>query len=87
MMLQMAYFDRDRDPVHMDIGPVLDLRDVAGGKICALAGRVEPRDYADTAGPRQLLAGVVGNDCAALGWDLAADREDVGSACPVAGVV
>jgi Nucleotidyl transferase AbiEii toxin, Type IV TA system len=48
MMLQMAYFDRSRDPVVMDIGPVLDLEDVAGGKICALAGRVEPRDYADT---------------------------------------
>ena len=49
MMLQLAYFDRDRDPVLMDIGPVLDLQDVAGGKVCALAGRVEPRDYADTA--------------------------------------
>lgn len=49
MMLQMAYFDRGREPVVMDIGPVLDLEDVAGGKICALAGRVEPRDYADTA--------------------------------------
>ena len=49
MMLQMAYFDRGCDPVVMDIGPVLDLEDVAGGKVCALAGRVEPRDYADTA--------------------------------------
>ena len=49
MMLQMAYFDRAREPVSMDVGPVLDLEDVAGGKICALAGRVEPRDYADTA--------------------------------------
>jgi hypothetical protein len=28
---------------------VLDIEDVAGGKVCALAGRVEPRDYADTA--------------------------------------
>ncbi len=33
----------------MDLGPVLDIEDVAGGKVCALAGRVEPRDYADTA--------------------------------------
>jgi hypothetical protein len=32
-----------------DIGPVFDVQDVAGGKVCALAGRVEPRDYADTA--------------------------------------
>jgi Nucleotidyl transferase AbiEii toxin, Type IV TA system len=49
MMLQMAYFDRDRRPVSMDIGPVLDLEDVVGSKVCALASRVEPRDYVDTA--------------------------------------
>ena len=45
----MAYFDRARKPVIMDIGPVLDLEDVVGGKVCALASRVEPRDYVDTA--------------------------------------
>ena len=49
MMLQMAYFDRARRPVIMEIGPVLDLEDVVGGKACALASRVEPRDYVDTA--------------------------------------
>ncbi len=49
LTVQLAYFDRDRDPVAMDVGPVLDLQDVAGGKVCALASRVEPRDYADTA--------------------------------------
>jgi len=60
-MLQMAYFDRSRKPVATDIGVVLDLQDVVGGKVCALAGRVEPRDYADTAAilerysPAQLL--------------------------------
>ena len=48
-VLQMAYFDRSRAPVVMEIGPVLALEDVAGGKVCALASRVEPRDYADTA--------------------------------------
>jgi Nucleotidyl transferase AbiEii toxin, Type IV TA system len=48
-MLQMAYFDRSRAPVDMDVGPVLSLEDVAGGKVCALASRVEVRDYADTA--------------------------------------
>jgi hypothetical protein len=48
-VLQMAYFDRSRVPVVMEIGPVLALEDVAGGKVCALASRVEPRDYADTA--------------------------------------
>jgi hypothetical protein len=49
MMLQMAYFERDRRPVTMDLGPVLDIEDVVGWKVCALAGRVEPRDYVDTA--------------------------------------
>lgn len=49
MTLQMSYFDRDREPVSMDVGPVLDLEDVLGGKVNALASRVEPRDYVDTA--------------------------------------
>jgi predicted nucleotidyltransferase component of viral defense system len=49
MMLQMAYFDRTAQPVTMDLGPVLRLEDVVGGKVCALAGRAEPRDYIDTA--------------------------------------
>ena len=54
MMLQMAYFDRGRRPVTMDVGPVPDLpvlhlEDVIGSKVCALASRVEPRDYVDTA--------------------------------------
>ena len=49
MMLQMAYFDRTRSPIIMDVGPVLDLEDVIGGKVCALASRAEPRDYVDTA--------------------------------------
>ncbi len=49
MLLQMAYFDRARRPVIMDVGPVLDLEDVVGGKVCALASRAEPRDYLDTA--------------------------------------
>jgi hypothetical protein len=49
IMLQMAYFDRTSQPVTMDVGPVLSLADVVGGKVCALAGRAEPRDYIDTA--------------------------------------
>jgi hypothetical protein len=48
-MLQMAYFDRARGPVTMDVGPVLDLEDVAAGKAVALVSRAEPRDYVDTA--------------------------------------
>ena len=36
MLLQLAYFDRGRQPVvMMDIGPVLDLEDAIGGKVCA----------------------------------------------------
>jgi hypothetical protein len=49
MLLQLAHFDRIRTPVTMDVGPVLDLEDVVGGKVCALASRAEPRDYVDTA--------------------------------------
>jgi Nucleotidyl transferase AbiEii toxin, Type IV TA system len=49
MMLQMAYFDRSRGPVSMDVGPVLDIEDVIGGKVCALASRAYDRDYVDTA--------------------------------------
>jgi uncharacterized protein YjiS (DUF1127 family) len=80
MMLQMAYFDRDREPVVMDIGPVLDLEDVVGGKACALASRNEPRDYADVAAalrrysPAQLISfarrldpGLTGQDFADAG--------------------
>lgn len=49
MVLQLAYFDRAAEPVVMDVGPVLDLQDVIGGKACALASRAEPRDYIDIA--------------------------------------
>jgi hypothetical protein len=56
MMLQMAYFDRTRQPVTMDVGPVLSLEDVVGGKVCALVGRAEPRDYIDTAAALKLYS-------------------------------
>jgi Nucleotidyl transferase AbiEii toxin, Type IV TA system len=49
MMLQMAYFDRGRQPVLMEFGPVLDLDDVLGGKVAALASRAAERDYIDVA--------------------------------------
>jgi len=48
-VLQMAYYDRSRAPVVMEVGPVLAPEDLAGGKVCALASRVEVRDYADSA--------------------------------------
>jgi Nucleotidyl transferase AbiEii toxin, Type IV TA system len=62
MMLQMAYFDRSRGPVTMDVGPVLDLEDVVGGKVCALASRAYDRDYVDTAAAlgRYSVAQVIG---------------------------
>jgi hypothetical protein len=53
MVLQLAFFGRGRAPVMMDVGPVLDLEDVVGGKVCALASRIEPRDYADVAAALQ----------------------------------
>jgi Nucleotidyl transferase AbiEii toxin, Type IV TA system len=49
MMLQMAYFDRGHQPVLMEFGPVLDLDDVLGGKVAALASRAAERDYTDVA--------------------------------------
>ena len=49
VMLQMAYFDRGRQPVLMEFGPVLDLDDVLGGKVAALASRAAERDYIDVA--------------------------------------
>jgi hypothetical protein len=55
-MLQMAYFDRAAQPVTMDVGPVLNLEDVIAGKVCALAGRAEPRDYIDTAAALRLYS-------------------------------
>ena len=79
-MLQMAYFERDHRPVTMDVGPVLSLEDVLGSKVCALASRVEPRDYVDTAAaleryrPAQLIGfarrldpGLTGQDFADAG--------------------
>jgi hypothetical protein len=53
-MLQMAYFDRSHGPVTMDVGPVLDLEDLAAGKAIALVSRAEPRDYADLAAAMEL---------------------------------
>ena len=70
MMLQMAYFDRDRAPVIMEFGPVLDLEDVVGGKVCALASRVEPRDYMDTAAALGRYS-VASSSASPGGWTLA----------------
>lgn len=81
--LQMAFIERRHDPVVMDIGPVLDLKDVVGSKICALASRVMTRDYVDAAAAmrrfsigelielaRGLDAGLTGRDFADAGLRL-----------------
>lgn len=47
--LQLVRFDRDRQPVTLDIGPVLHLDDVIGTKVAAMAARAEPRDFIDVA--------------------------------------
>jgi hypothetical protein len=47
--LQLVRFDRDRQPVLLEIGPVLHLDDVIGTKVAALAARAEPRDFIDVA--------------------------------------
>jgi hypothetical protein len=36
MLLQLAYFERSRDPVVMELGPVLHLEDAVSGKVSAL---------------------------------------------------
>ncbi len=87
LTVQLAYFDRSHEAVDMEIGPVLDLEDVAGGKVCALASRVEPRDYADTARmlerfspaaligfARRLDPGLTARDFADAGRQLDRDR-------------
>jgi Nucleotidyl transferase AbiEii toxin, Type IV TA system len=80
MALQMAYFARAREPLVMEIGPVLDLEDVWSGKVIALASRAYERDYLDVAAalerytPAQLIAlarrldpGLTGSDFADAG--------------------
>lgn len=83
-VLQLAYFDRTREPVTTTTGPLLALEDVIAGKVCALASRVEPRDYVDTARlldrytpvqqialARRLDPGLTGRDFAGVATQLA----------------
>ncbi|WP_412543887.1 nucleotidyl transferase AbiEii/AbiGii toxin family protein [Longispora sp. K20-0274] len=52
MQLQVTRIGRRRDTVTMDVGPVLALEDALGSKVCALAGRMELRDFLDVAAAR-----------------------------------
>jgi hypothetical protein len=45
MAPQLAYFDRSRGPVTTDIGLVLDVEDMIGGKVCALVLRARLRGH------------------------------------------
>ncbi len=38
---------RENDPVRLDVGPVLSVKDAVGNKVSALYSRGEPRDYLD----------------------------------------
>ena len=59
ILLQMAFYDRGREPVDMDIGPVLDLEDVPREGVCAgQPGGAADWDTAallETYSPAQLL--------------------------------
>ncbi len=48
-ILQIAHFDRNRDPVPMDVGPVLNPLDAIASKVRAFATRAEERDAIDVA--------------------------------------
>lgn len=45
--LSLARLDRHRSPVVMDLGPVMDVRDLIANKTAALVNRREVRDYID----------------------------------------
>ncbi|WP_233512667.1 nucleotidyl transferase AbiEii/AbiGii toxin family protein [Micromonospora deserti] len=45
--LSLARLDRHRSPVVMDLGPVMDVRDLMANKTAALVNRREVRDYID----------------------------------------
>ena len=51
---------RERDPVNLDVGPVLSVEDAIGNKMSALYSRAEPRDYLDIDAIRR--AGVFTDD-------------------------
>jgi hypothetical protein len=46
-VLQIAHFDRNRAPVHMDVGPVLNPLDAIASKVRAFVTRAEERDVID----------------------------------------
>ncbi|MDO5084220.1 MAG: nucleotidyl transferase AbiEii/AbiGii toxin family protein [Arachnia propionica] len=51
--LDMGIDWREREPVALEVGPVLAVEDAVGNKISALYSRAEPRDYLDVDSIRQ----------------------------------
>ena len=47
LVVDMGVDWRERDPVNLDVGPVLSVEDAIGNKMSALCSRAEPRDYLD----------------------------------------
>jgi nucleotidyltransferase AbiEii toxin of type IV toxin-antitoxin system len=60
--LSLGRLERSRSPVLLEIGPVMDMRDLIAYKVAALVTRAEVRDFVDVAvflaeqSPRELLA-------------------------------
>jgi hypothetical protein len=77
--LSLARLDRHRSPVVMDLGPVMDVRDLMANKIAALVNRREVRDYIDVAAALEHY-GVVELLELARQVDPALDPEDVRAA-------
>jgi hypothetical protein len=48
-VLQIAHFDRNRNPVYMDVGPVLNPLDAIASNVRAFVTRAEERDAIDVA--------------------------------------
>jgi Nucleotidyl transferase AbiEii toxin, Type IV TA system len=82
-VLQIAHFDRNRTPVLMDVGPVLNPLDAIASKVRAFVTRAEERDVIDVAAAlqsytvaelialaRQLEPGLVDEDFADAGQRL-----------------
>lgn len=47
LSVDLAIDWRAHTPVRLDVGPVLDIEDAVGNKLCALYSRSYPRDYLD----------------------------------------
>jgi hypothetical protein len=52
-VLQITYFERNRAPVTMDVGPVLNPLDAIASKVRAFVTRAEERDAIDVAAARE----------------------------------